>query len=64
MNECSGHCAAMSAAAELSEMLTAVLTPTEIRLFLGEAYHVCNALIEACQRQAPRNLIRWQPSMN
>jgi hypothetical protein len=65
MNERNADPAALAAAGELAEMLTAILSPTELRLFMAEAFRVSKSLIEASHQQAVRNLFfRWEPSAN
>ncbi len=56
--------AAHAAACELTDMLTSVLTPTERRVFMAEAFRVAKALIDACRQQAAREMIRYEPSVN
>jgi hypothetical protein len=64
MNEYRNDPAAQAAASELAEMVSSVLSPTELRLFMCEAFRVAKALLEAAQQQALLRQLREQPSMN
>ena len=58
------HLAAVKAAEALTTMVSPALLRHERRHYYRQAYWLCRTLIEACKRQAVRDLLRSAPSNN